>query len=103
MKKNILTLVLLGTLVSVGAYAQAPATTTRQANGAAKKGGDKENFKEMDKDSDGKLSKAEVDASDRKHLKKNFATIDANSDGFITKQELKAYKASRPRKEGKKE
>lgn len=99
MKKNILTLVLLGTLASAGAYAQTPASTTTTA--PATKKGDKDNFKEMDKDNDGKLSKAEVDASDRKHLKKNFAVIDTNTDGFITKDEVKAYKATKPVKDKK--
>jgi hypothetical protein len=98
MKKYILTLAVLGTLASASAYAQAPSKTN--ATGAAttgtpvKKGGDKENFKEMDKDGDGKLSKVEVDGSDRKHLKKDFAAIDTNADGFISKDELKAYRAA---------
>ena len=99
MKTNILTLVLLSTLASAGAYAQTPsktaATSTAPAGEPTKKGGDKDNFKEMDKDGDGKLSKAEVDGSDRKGIIKNFANVDTNADGFITKDELKAYKANR--------
>jgi hypothetical protein len=100
MKNKMLTLVLLGTLASVGAYAQTPSktnatTTTAPASAPTKKGGDKDNFKEMDKDGDGKLSKAEVDGSDRKGIIKNFATADANADGFITKDELKVYRDNR--------
>ena len=100
MKNKMLTLVLLGTLASVGTYAQAPSktsatTTTAPTSAPAKKGGDKDNFNEMDKDGDGKLSKAEVDGSDRKGIIKNFATADANADGFVTKDELKAYRANR--------
>jgi Ca2+-binding EF-hand superfamily protein len=97
MKKSILTLMALTTLATVGAYAQTPAkvgsTTTAPSSTAPKK--DRDNFKEMDKDGDGKLSKAEVDGSDRKHVIKNFATVDTNTDGFITKDELKAYKSAR--------
>jgi Ca2+-binding EF-hand superfamily protein len=100
MKKSILTLVALTTLATAGAYAQTPTkagttTTTAPVSTPSKKGGDKDNFKEMDKDNDGKLSKVEVDGSDRKHIKKDFATIDTNADGFITKDELKAYKSTR--------
>jgi hypothetical protein len=101
MKNKMLTLVLLGTLASVGAYAQSPtkagstSTTAPTTSTPTKKGGDKDNFKEMDKDGDGKLSKAEVDGSDRKGIIKNFATADANADGFVTKDELKAYRANR--------
>lgn len=97
MKKSILTLVALTTLATAGAYAQTPAkvgsTTTAPSNTTPKK--DRDNFKEMDKDGDGKLSKAEVGGSDRKGFIKNFGTADTNSDGYITKDELKAYKANR--------
>ncbi|UPT66515.1 MAG: hypothetical protein M0D57_18980 [Sphingobacteriales bacterium JAD_PAG50586_3] len=96
MKKSILTLFAL-TAMAVGTYAQTPAktgaATTAPTSTAPKK--DRDNFKEMDKDGDGKLSKAEVDGSDRKGFIKNFGTADTNADGFITKDELKAYKANR--------
>lgn len=88
MKKYILALTVLGIFAVAGANAQTTAPT------AQKPKKDKDNFKEMDKDNDGKLSKAEVDAGDRKHLQKNFTTIDTNKDMFITKDEIKAYKAA---------
>lgn len=99
MKKTILTVVALTTLATAGAYAQTPSktgtTTTAPAGQPSKKGGDKDNFKEMDKNNDGKLSKAEVDGSNRKGFIKNFGAADTNADGYITKDELKAYKANR--------
>ena len=49
-------------------------------------------FDTLDADKDGKLSKAEVDQSDKGKLKENFAAIDSNKDSFIDKAELKAYK-----------
>jgi len=41
-------------------------------------------FEQMDANKDGKLSESEVKGP----LKKGFSTIDSNSDGFITKEEL---------------
>jgi Ca2+-binding EF-hand superfamily protein len=46
----------------------------------------------LDTDKDGKLSKAEVDKSDKEKLKENFAAIDANKDSYLDKAEVKAYK-----------
>jgi Ca2+-binding EF-hand superfamily protein len=54
-------------------------------------------LKELDKNEDGKLAKAEVKGP----LKENFTKIDTNEDGFISKEELE--KAPKPeRKERKK-
>jgi len=60
-------------------------------------------FKEMDADSDGKVSLDEFKAYYKKHLKdqskldkamehaeKRFKVIDTNNDGFISLEELKA-------------
>ncbi|TXE20036.1 EF-hand domain-containing protein [Psychroserpens burtonensis] len=44
----------------------------------------KQLLKEMDKNEDGQLSKAEVKGP----LKDNFTEIDTNEDGYITKKEL---------------
>jgi len=56
----------------------------------------KELLKEMDKDEDGKLSKAEV----RGPLKDDFKKIDTNEDGFLTIEELE--KAPKPKRKEKK-
>ncbi len=52
-----------------------------------------ERFKAADKDNDGKISKAEADAS-LPRLAKHFADIDTNKDGFITKEEMRAWHQS---------
>jgi Ca2+-binding EF-hand superfamily protein len=46
-------------------------------------------FEQLDADKDGKISKEEVDKTDRPRLKENFYKIDADSDGFISKEEFK--------------
>ena len=52
----------------------------------------------MDGDEDGKLSKAEVKGS----LANRFAKIDTNSDGYLTKEELeKAPRPNRKRRQGR--
>lgn len=95
MKKYILALSVFGAF-TIAANAQTAAPQQEKP----KK--DKDNFKEMDKDHDGKLSKAEVDASDRKHLQKNFTAIDTNKDMYVTKDELKAYRAAHKDAKGEK-
>ena len=45
-------------------------------------------FKHLDKDGDGKISKAEAAAAPR--LAEHFDQIDANKDGFVTPEEMKA-------------
>jgi Ca2+-binding EF-hand superfamily protein len=49
-------------------------------------------LKEMDKDEDGKLSKAELKGP----LKEDFAKVDLDEDGFITAEEFK--KAPKPKR-----
>ena len=49
-------------------------------------------LKEMDKNEDGKLSKAEVKGP----LKEEFSTVDTDEDGFITEAEFK--KAPKPKR-----
>ena len=56
----------------------------------------KELIKQMDKNEDGKLSKAEVKGP----LKDDFKKIDTNEDGFLTIEELE--KAPKPKRKGKK-
>ncbi len=45
-------------------------------------------FKFLDRDKDGKLSRAEAENAPKKKLAENFDLIDGNSDGFIDKEEL---------------
>lgn len=49
-------------------------------------------LKEMDKNEDGKLSKAEIKGP----LKDDFAKVDLNEDGFITEKEFE--KAPKPKR-----
>tara|TARA_R100000935_G_scaffold2714_6_gene7494 strand:- start:7451 stop:7738 length:288 start_codon:yes stop_codon:yes gene_type:complete len=56
----------------------------------------KELIKQMDKNEDGKLSKAEVKGP----LKDDFKKIDTNEDGFLTIEELE--KAPKPKRKEKK-
>lgn len=51
-------------------------------------------LKKMDKDEDGKLSKAEVKGP----LKNDFDKVDLNEDGYINEEEFK--KAPRPKRKG---
>ena len=48
-----------------------------------------EHFKAADKDGDGRISRAEADAS-LPRIAKNFDALDTNKDGFLTKDELRA-------------
>ncbi len=79
MKKNILILMVAGTLAAFSANAQAPKKV-------------KMNFKKLDTNKDGKISKAEVEALGNRSYLPVFDAIDVNNDGFATKKELKAYK-----------
>lgn len=71
-------------------------TTKKASTQAQPKGMDQSTdklFSQMDKNSDGVLSKSEVMGP----LANDFAKIDTNKDGFITKEELaKAPKPNRP-------
>ena len=60
---------------------------------------DEATFKSLDRDSDQRLSKAEV-AGDRM-LKDHFAMIDADGDGYLTKREYTAHlkEMNKPKKE----
>ena len=79
MKKNMLILMVAGTLAAFSANAQAPKKV-------------KMNFKKLDTNKDGKISKAEVEALGNRSYLPVFDAIDVNNDGFATKKELKAYK-----------
>ena len=53
-------------------------------------------FKKLDTDGDGRISRAEAQASPR--LAARFDDIDADKDGFLTTDELKAARGHRPAK-----
>ena len=74
-------------LMAVGLF-----TTGAMAQEKPKKGDKAGMLEKLDTDKDGKLSKAEVDASDKGSLKEKFAVIDTNKDLYLDKEELKAYR-----------
>jgi len=80
-------------LIAVMLAATAPAFADAPADGA--KGDHRhkmhERMKAADKDGDGKIRRAEADAS-LPRLAKNFDAIDTNKDGFVTKDEMKAFR-----------
>ena len=91
----------------VAALLSASAATVSYAEGSADapKGerGKKmqEHFKAADKNSDGKISREEANAS-MPRVAKHFEAIDANKDGFVTKEEMRAFHEShRGKKDGK--
>lgn len=43
----------------------------------------------MDTDNDGRISRAEFDAGEKRKL--DFAAVDANKDGYLVRSELRAY------------
>ncbi len=49
-----------------------------------------ERWKAADKDGDGSLSKAEVDAAKMTHLSRDFDKLDKNKDGKLTPDEIRA-------------
>lgn len=53
----------------------------------------------MDKDNDGRISRAEFDAAQTRH-RLDFAAVDANKDGYVVRGELRAYhEKMRPQRE----
>ena len=90
MKTKGLKLAMLGVTISLFASCNMNA----QNSGGGRQGQEPptvdEIFKQMDKDEDGKLSKAETKGP----LKKQFAKIDTDEDGFLSKEEVK--KAPKP-------
>jgi Ca2+-binding EF-hand superfamily protein len=71
------------------------------ASGAALAGDDKsvrsadDTFKELDQDSDGKISQAEAEANAT--VSTHFATLDGNSDGYVTKREYRRNTLPKPK------
>ncbi len=55
-----------------------------------------ERWKAADKDGDGALSKAEVDAAKMTHLSRDFDKLDKNKDGKLTPDEIRAMMPERP-------
>ncbi len=85
--------VLMASLVSLGANAQAPGGNKDRQQPPSTE----ELIKMMDSNKDGKLSVKEVKGP----LKNDFSKIDTNKDGFITKAELD--KAPKPENKGRKQ
>ena len=54
-----------------------------------------ERWKAADKDGDGALSKAEVDAAKMSHLSRDFDKLDKNKDGKLTPDEIRAMMPER--------
>lgn len=54
-----------------------------------------ERWKAADKDGDGSLSKAEVDAAKMTHLSRDFDKLDKNKDGKLTPDEIRAMMPER--------
>jgi Ca2+-binding EF-hand superfamily protein len=81
-------------LIPAFAFAQgatAPAGTTTPSAKAQKL---EARFVAADKNGDGALTRAEVDAAGMKRVSKNFDAIDANKDGKVTRAELAAFRAA---------
>ena len=100
-RKNALTLgTLAGTLVLSGAaFAVTPLASGYMGDG--KHGEGSCGVKSMDKNADGKISKAEFAAAHDGKAEK-FASHDLNSDGFITQAEMdKAHAAMAEKKDAK--
>lgn len=57
-----------------------------------------ERWKAADKDGDGALSKAEVDAAKMNHLSRDFDKLDKNKDGKLTPDEIRAMMPERQTK-----
>ncbi len=55
-------------------------------------------FYQLDKNDDGKISKAEAEQAPRKRLSENFDKLDANTDGYIEKSEFKKMREHRKEK-----
>lgn len=90
--KRIIVALIMCSLVGITAYGQ-------QKDRGQKPNPD-EQFKKMDSDSDGKISRDEANNSGGK-LKEKFDNIDANKDGFLDKAEMEAFrKNNRPQRKG---
>jgi hypothetical protein len=88
--KKLKTIALLLFIGSFGAFAQAPTQENRPPQGRLPKFS--ELLIKMDKNKDGKLSKAEIEGP----LKNDFAKVDKNKDGFITEAEFKLAPPPKP-------
>jgi Ca2+-binding EF-hand superfamily protein len=87
MNKQKLHLLMSATLVS--AVVLVPSISTAATGDAP--AAHYQKMKALDKDGDGKISRAE--AAVAPHLAKRFDAIDANKDGFITAEEVKVARA----------
>lgn len=92
--------VVLAVVVAVGVTGTAWAKPgkAKQAGQGAKKLTPAERFKRLDKDADGKLTKAEFVGHPKKpearaQKEKQFAKLDRNADGVLTPEEMKPAKA----------
>lgn len=88
MTRKFLTVMMLGgMLATTGVYAQDKTEKPKRDP--------EQMFNKLDADKDGKLSKEEVDKSEKGRLKENFTAIDTNKDTYLDKDELKAYRKER--------
>jgi len=88
-KKWLMVIMLVSMFTTVQSFAQ----EVKEPKGDKPKREDM--FTKLDSDADGKLSKVEIEKSDKKFLKVNFAEIDTNKDSFVNRDELKAYREKR--------
>ena len=89
MNKLKISLIIPALFVTSAAYAQAQAQAPSDAPKGERGARMQEHFKAADKDGDGRISRAEADAS-LPRIAKNFDALDTNKDGFLTKDELRA-------------
>ena len=82
MNRKVVMMLMLAGMFTTGAFAQEKPKKSDKESLMAK----------LDTNKDGKLSKTEVDASDKVKLKEKFTDVDTNKDSFLDKAELKAYK-----------
>lgn len=93
MKKLVLSLAVFALLISCKSTQETTNSNPSSERSNQQKGerpNPEEMFTKMDANSDGKLSKEEVQGP----LKEKFSEIDANQDGYLSKEELK--KAPKP-------
>src|SRR5215210_4996254 len=87
--KRTIPLLIAAISLSLTAYAQTTATTERPAGGVSRDL--QKEFKDLDRDGDGFLSRAEVEQNAK--LKAKFETADKNGDGKLDLSEFQVLEA----------